>query len=94
MAKSKHPGLTKVVSVSSVFSDWIYNSKVETTLRQIGLEKTKDLIISDLQNIVGKGLSEEKFEHYKTTINNQLSNKKLMLFLSSTMLQGANMGVI
>ena len=59
-----HPELTKTVSVSSVFMGWITNKKIEDAYRTTSLDEVKSKVISDLSEIVGKGLSTESFNKY------------------------------
>lgn len=89
-----HIQLSNVISASSVFKDWISDSKIEKSCKQNGLNNTKLLILSDLKEIIGKNLSQEKYKFYEDNINKQNSNQKLMLFIANAMCCGDNMSVI
>ena len=91
----KHADLTRIrgFSAAKVYEAWISNKRVETVCKEKGLDATKNLILSDLKEIEGKGISSESLRKFEMSIKSQRSLKDLMMYLWNSSANGANMGL-
>lgn len=91
---NRHIPLSELASASNVFKNWISDSRIEKSCKEKGLDCTKTLILSDLKEMIGKNLSQEKYNYYEENINKLNSNKKLLFFIANAMCCGDNLSVI
>lgn len=91
-----HPDLleSKGLSLTKIFGEWLRDKKIERVFKENGLDFTKESIISDLKEIVGKGLSLESFKKCVISINNQKSYISLASYVWNSCANGSNMGAI
>ena len=87
----KHPELSNSVSVTSVFMGWISNKKIEEVYKTSSLDEVKAKVVSDLSEIVGKGLSSESFNKYKNAILGKKKINDLSIYMANVMLAGDNL---
>ena len=87
----KHPELSNSLSVTSVFMGWISNKKIEEVYKASSLDEVKAKVVSDLSEIVGKGLSSESFNKYKNAILGKKKINDLSIYMANVMLAGDNL---
>ena len=84
---------TSTRSSSQVFRDWTFNRKIETSIKEVGLQATAELILADLEKIKGHGLSSDKLNHYRAILGKQKDARGLMSSVANAMLAGDGMAV-
>ena len=95
MRQAAHGTLSEVEKSSTfVFATWLQDKRVEKEIRLKGLETVKSEILNDLENIVGHGLSDQKYGGYVSAFKKANNPVKFMMFLGNAVLTGENLAVL
>lgn len=80
-------------SIANVCLNWLSNSKVEKEIKMNGVDSVKEMIKTDVNNIIGHGTSKMAGSKFINALDNARGGYSLMNTLKSFMLAGDGMGL-